>query len=179
MKNLTALDIANFYIQLVHSLPDNSIDNLKLNKLLYYVQGWSLNRLGGVMFQDEIQAWDFGPVIPAVYHRFKTYGARSIEAPEEDFDESRLSTEELELLIDVYRYYGKYTGWALKEMTHESGSPWDLVYEQNKNRIIPVESIKSHFAKGKLPTFKVEELSIPVIKSIPVAWDSAEDAVYG
>ena len=178
MKTYSAIDIANFYIQLVHSLPDDSIDNLKLNKLLYYVQGWSLNRLGRVMFREDIQAWDLGPVIPAVYHQFKACGKRSIEAPEAEFDESRLSTEELELLIDVYRFYGKYTGWALKEMTHEAGSPWDMAYEQNKNRIIPVESLKEHFAKETLPSFELKNLSIPVVQYIPAEWDTVEDAVY-
>lgn len=174
-----AIDIANFYIQLVNSLPDNTIDNLKLNKLLYYAQGWSLNRLGKPLFDDEIQAWDYGPVIPDVYHTFKKYGSKCIRKPIAEFDENVLESDELELLVDVYTNYGKYTGWALKDMTHVKGSPWDKVYVKGENHVISINSIQGYFKKRKLSSFEPDKLNIPVITAIPDSWDSAGDTVYG
>ncbi len=173
-----AKEIADFYIQLLNSIPDNSIDNLKLNKILYYAQGWSLIKNKTRLFEDDIQAWDYGPVIPDVYHTYKCCGKGPIVEPEDSFDESRLSGEELELLINVYMNYGKYTGWALKDMTHANGSPWSQVYEKGMNRIIPLDIIEKYFANEKLDTFDDNLAKIPVITSVPVQWDSAEDSVY-
>lgn len=173
-----AREIANFYIQLLNSIPDNSIDNLKLNKILYYAQGWSLVKNGTPLFEDDIQAWDYGPVIQEVYHTYKCCGKGPIEEADTPFDESRLSSEELELLLSVYMNYGKYTGWALKDMTHAKGSPWSQVYEKGMNRVIPLEIIKVYFEKEKLDTFEDDLSRIPVITAIPAQWDSAEDAVY-
>lgn len=174
-----ALEIANFYIQLLSSMPENQVDNLKLNKLLYYVQGWSLVRLGRPLFSDAIQAWDFGPVEPEVYHTFKCCGKNEIEEPSDTFDESRLSGDELELLIDVYQRYGRYTGWALKEMTHEKGGPWDIVYKKGENNVISLDKIKCYFEKDELPTFDTVHLNIPIVTELPKEWDSPEDSIYG
>ena len=92
-----ALDIANFFIQLVNNTSNNTIDNLKLNKLLYYTQGISMAYLHRPMFSDEIQAWEYGPVVPEVYHKFKHYGETIIDKPVQRFDENALSSEEIEI----------------------------------------------------------------------------------
>ena len=173
-----ALDIANFYIQLAIDLSDDSIDNLKINKLLYYAQGFALVILGRPLFGDDIQAWEYGPVIPEVYHTFKCCGRKSIDSPSDEFDEKRLDTSELELLINVYSSYGRYTGWALKEMTHVKNGPWDRVYEPGKNNLISLESMEDYFEKEKLNTFDILRINIPKTKVIPSAWDSDEDQIY-
>ena len=177
-KTFSALEIANFYIQLLNSLPDNSIDNLKLNKILYFAQGWSLVRLNRPIFSDKIVAWDYGPVIPSVYHTFKCCGGSPIEAPTDRFDENKLTLEELELLIDVYSNYGRYTGWALKDMTHERGTPWDKVYQKGENKEITTNDMKAFFSSQKLDTFNIKAVEIPVMQAVPAAWDSDEDSVY-
>ena len=178
MSGHSALNIANFYIQVVRSFPDDAIDNLKLNKLLYYVQGWSLVRLDRPFFSDEIQAWEFGPVVPQVYHQFKACGRQPIEEPEDFYDESHFSSDELDLLIDVYRKYGRYTGWALKEMTHKPGSPWANVFVRNQNNVISHASMKDFFRKDNLPGFDINTIHLPVVNRVPASWDTEEDAVY-
>ena len=47
------------------------ISNLKLQKLLYFIQAAFLVEKGHACFPDEIEAWDFGPVVPAVYYKYK------------------------------------------------------------------------------------------------------------
>lgn len=150
----TALEIANFYVQLANNLPETDITNLKLNKLCYYAQGWSLVKLGKPLFSDEIQAWDYGPVIPDVYHTFKVCGKNPIAEPSESFDESRLSSEEISLLIDVYTSYGKYTPGELITMTHKRGGPWDRVYKEHGNEPISLKLIGEYFsANNELQAF--------------------------
>lgn len=177
-NSFQAKEIASFYIQLLNSIPDNSIDNLKLNKILYYAQAWSLTKRGKPIFSDEIIAWDYGPVIPEVYHMYKCCGSNAIVEAEAPFDEGRLSGEELELLIDVYRNYGKYTGWALKDMTHKKGAPWSQVYKKDQNNVISHDSMMEYYSNKILETFDPDSLSIPVVTSIPDSWDSEEDSVY-
>lgn len=175
----TALDIANFYIDLSNCIPENSIDNLKLSKLLFFAQGWYMVKFGLPLFDDDIQAWDYGPVIPSVYRAFKCCGANDIEEPTELFDEHRLSNDEVCLLLDVYSEYGKYTGWALKNMTHEKGTPWDKVYEKNMNHVISKDSIQEFFRGKKLESFNMKDLNIPIVTEIPLDWDNQEDDIYG
>ncbi len=173
-----AKEIASFYIQLLNSIPDNSIDNLKLNKILYFAQAWSLAKRGKPIFSEEIQAWDYGPVIPEVYHVYKCCGSNAIEEAEAPFDEKKLSSEELDLLIDVYRNYGKYTGWALKDMTHRRGSPWSQVYRRGQNNVISKDAMREYYSNEVLETFNPDDLSIPIVTSIPASWDSMEDSAY-
>ncbi len=176
---LRAIDIANFYIQLSNSIEDKSIDNLKLNKMLYYAQGHFLARYHRKLFDDEIQAWDYGPVVYDVYHAFKCCGSHPIEYASEDFDESRLSADELEVLTDVYNMYGKYTGLHLKEMTHQKGSPWEKNYEKGKNNIIPTDEIEVFFEKIPIEEFHLNPTEDTIISAVPASWDGGEDSVYG
>ena len=46
---------------------------LKLQKLLYYSQGWYLAQTNQTLFEEDIQAWGHGPVCPSVYHHYKAF----------------------------------------------------------------------------------------------------------
>ena len=148
MAKYRAIDIANLFIKLANGVGD-TIDDLKLNKLLFYTQGWSLARSGKTLFDDEIEAWDYGPVAPDVYHTFKGYKSNPITEPTFDFDESSLTADELELVLDVYSYYGKYTSRTLVNMTHEKDTPWRKVYVPGQNVPIPEPLMKEHFKDCK------------------------------
>ena len=148
MEKKSALDIANLFVGLSNSLPDSSIDNLKLNKLCYYAQGWALAKLGEPLFDEDIQAWNYGPVIPSVYHTYKVCGKNPIGQARDVFDENKLPAEELQILIDVYVTYGKYTSYELVQMTHRQDGPWDQVYQEKQNRIITKDSMRKYFSES-------------------------------
>ncbi len=77
---MRSIDIANLFI-IRHG---GSIwpTNLSLNKLVYLSQVESLRCTDGTpLFSDAIEAWDYGPVEPAVYHSFKGYGRATIDRP--------------------------------------------------------------------------------------------------
>lgn len=141
-----AIDIANFYVNLANGIENEEIDNLKLNKICFYAQAWHLVRFGRPLFEDEIEAWKYGPVIPAVYYAYKVCGRSPIEQPVSEVDENEFTSEELSLLIDVYMTYGKYTSRALIGKTHEKGSPWAVVYEEDRNNKITNDVIRKCFA---------------------------------
>ncbi len=102
---------------------DEEITNLKLQKLLYYAQGFFMALNGGrKLFRDPIFAWAHGPVVLDVYHRFKHYGAKGIPQSEVS-SEPHLDPESGALLGDVWQAYGQFSAWRLREMTHRE-PPW-------------------------------------------------------
>jgi len=67
------------------------ISNLKLQKLLYYAQGIHLALYGKPLFNDPIEAWQYGPVVDSVYQTYKTNGSDAIKKfdnPKENFSDS-------------------------------------------------------------------------------------------
>jgi uncharacterized phage-associated protein len=54
------------------------ITNLRLNKLLYFMHGWTLVEEPSGLIRNHFEAWKFGPVVPSVYEEFKRHGDRPI-----------------------------------------------------------------------------------------------------
>lgn len=174
-----ANEIANFFIQLANELPGDSIDNLKLNKLLFFTQGQSLSKLGRKMFSDDIEAWDYGPVVSDVYRSYKVCGRNPIEQSLEYFDESVLDNDELSILVDVYTNYGKYSSGTLVSMTHQQNTPWTKFYKEGHNVIIPEQAIKEYFDNDTFyKPFEIDYSKADVVTAIPLEWDSQEDSAY-
>ena len=59
---------------------DYGISNLKLQKVLYFIQAYFLidKTKNAPCFDDKIEAWNFGPVVPTAYHEYKQYGSGDI-----------------------------------------------------------------------------------------------------
>ena len=164
---MNAIDVALFYIDLFNKDNKYIITNLKLNKLLYFAQGWYLSKYNEPLFGEQIEAWNLGPVVPSVYQAYKPLGKKHImiDRDEDSFDESKVSAEQLELLIDVYNYYSKYSANELVDMTHVKDSPWDKVYVKNENKVIPNELIKEYFStQKKIPS--ISDIDFSLVDSI-------------
>lgn len=147
---MRAIDVARFFLSF-HEEKD--VSNMKLNKLVYYAQAWSLARNGKALFDEDVQAWQRGPVIPEVYHEFKRFGSRPISENRE-MDYSEISEEDFELLMDVARSYLHYSPSQLVELTHRPGSPWSEVYRAGvSNIVIPKESMKNYYLTKTLHKF--------------------------
>lgn len=154
---LKAIDVANFFIDLAKSMDDDSVTNMKLNKLLYFSQAWSLVRLNHKLFDEQIEAWQYGPVITSVYRTFTSCGKNNISDVAGDYNPKVFNAEETELLIDIAIEYGQYTAYTLINITHKSGSPWENVYQSQKNNIIKESDMKEYFSKlTPLPSFSCD-----------------------
>jgi uncharacterized phage-associated protein len=97
------------------------MSNMKLQKMLYYEQGFHLAVFGTPLFEEDIEAWMYGPVVPAVYEVYKDYGYNGIDPGEAE--EISLSDREQALFDEVYKVYGAYSAIGLMNMTHRE-SPW-------------------------------------------------------
>lgn len=151
---LKAIDVANFFVDLASSMEEEFMTNLKVNKLVYFAQAWSLVRLNRELFSEDVVAWTYGPVIPSVYDAFRPCGRNKIEHVCGEYTQAKFSSEELDLLVDVALQYGQYTAPTLVNITHKPKSPWSQVYKEHENNIITKESMREYFSALKpLPTF--------------------------
>ena len=134
-------DVADFFIELAEQYEEGEITNLKLNKLLYFAHGHYLAKTGKPLFDDPIEAWELGPVIPAIYHKYKMCGNHHIPATGKDVAGS-FTDEEYSILLDTAREYCKYTSAYLVGKTHEPETPWS---QTSRNEVIDNARIASYF----------------------------------
>lgn len=138
----SAITIANFFVELAHRT-GIEITPMKLLKLVYLANGWYLAIFDRELIDEPIQAWQYGPVIPSVYHAFKIYGKNPILQPTKNMDKN-ITEEDKQLLLAVWEKYKSQTAWDLSELTHQPHSPWEQAWNSG-NRIIHPESIKQFY----------------------------------
>lgn len=120
---INCLSVARYFI--VKAYEDGieaEMTNMKVQKLLYYAQSLYLALYDEPLFQDEIQAWRYGPVCPPAYKFYSEFEAEQLPIPGKDFF-SELSEEAKRLLEEVWEYFGGYHAYRLSGMTHLE-FPW-------------------------------------------------------
>ena len=105
------------------------VNVLKLHKVLYYCQAWSLAFGEGRLFDDKFQAWVHGPVSRSIYDRYKDtktlYSTVSLEDVRKSFSVKSIPRPSRETIKAVLEKYGGLTGDQLEQMTHRE-RPWKL-----------------------------------------------------
>lgn len=134
-------NIAKYFLHLDDANEGDGISNLKLQKLVYYAQGFFSAIFDTPLFDNGIFAWAHGPVVPDLYHEYKQFGSNRIPTPT-DFDTSSLTQQEIDLVEEVFEVFGQFSAWKLRNMTHEE-APW-LNYEQQADEI-PLAEITEYF----------------------------------
>lgn len=72
------LDVCKYVIDYSNE-KEYGISNLKLQKILYFIQAYFLiKQPSRCCFDDKIEAWDFGPVVPKAYRKYKQFGSSDI-----------------------------------------------------------------------------------------------------
>lgn len=108
-------DVASYILK-----KTGEITAMKLQKLMYYSQAWSLAWDEKPLFDEEVQAWANGPVVPALYEKHR--GQFKISewcAGNPD----NLNPEQVETIDSVIEFYGKMNSQVLSDLTH-SEEPW-------------------------------------------------------
>ncbi len=121
---------------------------LQLMKLVYISHGWSLAVRNRALFNNKIEAWKYGPVIPDLYQATKSFGRNIIPHSVISDDASGVDKETTIFLKSVLEKYGHLTGYALSNLTHQSGTPWEQVYQDGMAGIeITNNTIKEHYLR--------------------------------
>lgn len=141
-----------------------ALTSLHLNKLVFLSHGWNLGLRGKPLISEQIQAWKLGPVIPSLYHAYKTYGEGAIEPREhlgagtdgskfnqiKDALFTRLDNEERCIIDQVLEHYGDWPAWDLVNLTHENNTPWDKYYDPDEYyTVIPDYEIEKYYQRIK------------------------------
>jgi uncharacterized phage-associated protein len=147
-RKYLANDIADWFLCQIDREAGDSITHLKLQKLIYYAQAWALVLLKKELFEEEIEAWAHGPVVPSVYQRFKGSGWDALETPDEC---PEIKGDALKLLTEINRVYGNCGAKHLESLTHNE-MPWiatrgDLPLEAACSRPIPKEVMADFYRK--------------------------------
>lgn len=154
------LDVCRYIINYSNE-KDYGISNLKLQKLLYFVQAYFLcfSPQKQPCFEEKIEAWDFGPVVPEAYHEYKHYGSGNIpeiisyfENTNDSFwkirsrkvNKNSISNDDKELIDQVVDKFSESSAIELVELTHDQ-APWKNAYVPYKNNEITIESIRGYF----------------------------------
>ncbi|EAB5332913.1 DUF4065 domain-containing protein [Campylobacter jejuni] len=153
---MKAIDVAKYLITINEQKnkdESNSLSKLKLQKLLYYSQGYYSAIYDKPLFDEEIRAWEHGPVVKEVYDHFKNLEGNTIHFNEENtLNEQELknmSLEEKEIIDEVYELMGQYSAWKLRDKTHNE-LPWLETYDEKyktdeQKNIISKEKIRKYF----------------------------------
>ena len=163
--NIDSSIVANFFLKKAKKerIP---VSSMKLIKLVYISYGWCLATLNqDILNGEQIEVWQYDPVIPSIYHEFKRFGNQPLETFSETlleeskssfqtkpvFIEDKVITEDpqmknkiITVLQTVWDSYKEYSAWGLSEKIHEQKSPWSECNKQGK-KIIEKEEIKKYY----------------------------------
>lgn len=127
------------------------ISTMKLQKLVYFAQGWHLGITGRKLFEGRFEAWAKGPVSPTLYaHHRREYAVSEWPAG----DATLLQGFEKAVVDAVLSNYGALSGIQLSEITHVPDGPWALartragVSEGQRSQLgVNTEDMSTYFAK--------------------------------
>ena len=137
---MSAIELAQNII-VYAGMHDYQITNLKLQKMLYYVQGYFSAKFGKELFDEDLVNWAYGPVVPAVYYQYCSYGASAIkvESLSKLFD--GLNNSQSSYVCRILDKCLGYTARDLVSMTHAE-APWK---NTSRNQVIEKSKLQDFF----------------------------------
>ena len=135
-----ALDLAKYIVR--KCVDDNQpVSNLQLQKILYNIQKFYLYEFNVPFFVDDIEAWQFGPVVPNVYYHYCGYGAmpitNEVEAPV-------FNIRDIVIINNIVETKRCLSPWVLVAESHRPGGAWDRVFQNGlgNHKVIPLDYIR-------------------------------------
>ena len=154
MKAYDALEVSRHIINYSNDA-GYGITNLKLQKLLYFVQAYFFIKKGKPCFRDSIEAWNFGPIVPSVYREYKRYGGfyvfsvetyiDSLTLKRKKFEDNVISVEDKKLIDEVIDTFAEYSNSRLTDLVHGQ-TPWQEAYRSDHGRVISANAMREYFA---------------------------------
>ena len=143
-------DFANYFLKIVDRDSGSTITPLKLQKILYYAQGYYLALYNKSLFKEDFQAWAHGPANPGIYNKYKDVGYDAIDEPDPK-EVIKFDSETSNFLSDIWNTFGIYDGKYLEELTHKE-EPWIKAREgyepgEKCNVVIKKEDMQAFFKK--------------------------------
>ena len=147
-RQYSALDIAGWFInQGINTY--HYMTNLVLNKLAYFAHGFRYRINDAPLIENAFppfEAWEYGPVSPQIYHKYKYYGNSNIK----EKNSINPMAEETHIYLSKYwnNFATQYNAAQLVNMAHVSGGAWDRARKEGLS-IIPDNYVKEEFKKPR------------------------------
>jgi len=151
----SSLAIANEFLQRAQG--GRPLTHMQVQKLVYLAHGWNLGAYGEPLIEDDVEAWEFGPVIRRLYDAMKCFGRGPVrrllrwgDDTPFDFDDAeeafeQLTPQEIDVIDLVWQKYGNYPAFQLSALTHQEGTPWYRAFAKARNSVIKDAEIRGHF----------------------------------
>lgn len=137
---VSAHDVAAHILQ-----KQGAMTTMKLQKLVYYCQAWSLVWDEEPLFQEKIEAWANGPVVRELYDKHKGFFNISTWRLG---DPSKLSRKQVNTIKSVLDYYGDKTSQWLSDLTHKE-EPW----KNARQGLVPSERGSSEITHASMSEY--------------------------
>ena len=153
-------EVANWYLD-TGDTQNSLITPMKLNKLVYFAHGWYLGYTNEPLIEDTIEAWDYGPVIPELYHEFKHWGSSPIKDRARSWKGikriiPRIKNSEIDPFFrKIWQVYKNYSAIGLSRLTHCEGTPWWTTYHEKREEVISNSLIRDYYKQ------KIDEIAPP------------------
>lgn len=125
---------------LINKFNQNGLDvsNLQIQKLMYFFEAYymTIHDDTDKLYDCNFNAWAFGPVAIPLYTEFRKFGSGPIVLTEENKKCGNSITDEKKKLLDnMYKAFKNIPSMELVKLTHMSGSPWDVVWKRNGQKV--------------------------------------------
>ena len=142
----SAVQVGNYIVRQAIEI-NKPVTPMKLLKLVYMCHGWMLGVYHRPLIQEEVEAWQYGPVIRVLYEAVRDYRSQaitdSLTANPGVFD-----LDEQSVIDQVFSKYGDFSGIKLSQLTHMKGTPWDRTYNlQGQNGVISNDIIEDYYSQ--------------------------------
>ena len=154
--------VANYFLDLAKA-NNTSLTPMKLQKLIFLSHGWHLAFFDEPLIVDQVEAWQFGPVVASVYHEFKHERSSAITGKASEFDMEEFDfvipfvpadDERARQIMDrVWTVYGGMSAMKLSNLTHLPGTPWAKAregYSEDARGIAIENSLIREYYKDQL-----------------------------
>lgn len=142
---------------------------MKLQKLIYYCQAWSVVWDERPLFDETIEAWEHGPVVRELYaqHRRQPFVASLPKG-----DATTLDADQRATIDAVLRVYGHRTDWWLRRLTHAE-RPW---VDADHNQIISVDELATYYSRLRTSH---REIPVEVVRGFDAIATLPDEALAG
>ena len=114
-------------------------------KLVYISHGWMLGLYGRSLINEPAEAWRYGPAVPSIYHRYKSFRGDPITTEPMDRSDA-FDDDQRDVIKQVHEVYGDFTPVQLSALTHKPDTPWDVTYREfGVGAIIRNELIRDYY----------------------------------
>lgn len=142
----SAFDIATYFSEKAQEDGISDLTPLKLQKILYFAQGWWLANYPNPLFSEKIRAWKYGPVVREIWELYRNNNVGNITPENAPGFKNTLDGDTKTYLDTVWDKYGDNDAFFLVELTHQT-TPWKEAIEDPLDDTIKVESMRAYFTE--------------------------------